>query len=71
MDDPKLNITSEYKPMHPAVPEEIPRPSIWPIALALGTTFLGWGLISILAISVVGLVLMGLAIAGWVSEFLP
>ena len=53
-----------------ARPEHIPRPTYWPAVLALGTTFALWGLLTTWFISLVGLVLMGIALAGWIGEWL-
>jgi hypothetical protein len=49
-------------------PDAIPRPTVWPSALALGTMFFAWGLIASPIILVVGLVLFGVSLGGWISE---
>lgn len=49
-------------------PEHIPRPTYWPLVLALGITFLFWGLISTWLISAIGLVVFGVALTGWIGE---
>ena len=49
-------------------PEHVPHPTYWPAVLALGVTFLAWGLITSYVISAVGLVLFGLALGGWIWE---
>ena len=49
-------------------PEHVPRPTYWPAVLALGVTFLVWGLITTYIISAVGLVLFVIALAGWIGE---
>jgi hypothetical protein len=36
--------------------------------LALGITFLAWGIVTSLLISAVGLILFALALAGWIGE---
>ena len=51
-------------------PEILPRPTYWPAAMALGITFLFWGLVASPAISVIGLTLFGIALAGWIGEWL-
>jgi|SwirhisoilCB2_FD_contig_31_4999725_length_303_multi_3_in_0_out_0_1 hypothetical protein len=53
---------------HRAPPEHLPRPTYWPVVMALGIAFTGWGLISTPLLSVVGLLLFGLALAGWIGE---
>lgn len=49
-------------------PEHIPRPTYWPATLALGLTFAAWGLVTTPWISLVGLLLFGIALAGWIGE---
>jgi hypothetical protein len=46
----------------------LPQPTYWPVVLALGITFIAWGIVTSLLISIVGLVLFALAIAGWIGE---
>ncbi len=50
---------------------EMPRPTAWPIVLALGITLLGAGLVTSLALSVVGAVLFVLGLGGWIGQLLP
>jgi hypothetical protein len=49
-------------------PEELPRPSYWPATLALGIVFVLGGIILTYWISGVGVVLFGMALAGWIRE---
>lgn len=49
-------------------PENIPRPTIFPPALALGATLMVWGLISSLIITVFGVVVFTITLAGWIKE---
>lgn len=53
---------------HRARPEQIPRPTYWPVVVALAITLIFWGAVSALAISVVGLVLLVISLAGWIGE---
>jgi len=46
----------------------MPKPSFWPLGLALGATLLAAGVISSLWVSLVGLVLLFTSIGGWVAE---
>ncbi len=57
----------------PAVFEglETPRPTAWPIVLALGITLLGAGLATSLALVVVGVVLCVFGLGGWIVQLLP
>ncbi len=49
-------------------PEHVPRPTYWPAVLAFGITFLLWGIITTYIISAIGIVLMGIAIGGWIGD---
>jgi hypothetical protein len=49
-------------------PKELPEPSAWPAALALGITFLLWGLVTTLIITGMGVALFALALAGWIRD---
>ncbi len=60
--------TSDKRESTPAKPEKLPEPTFWPITLAVGVVFLFWGLITSLIISGLGLVVVGIAIAGWIGE---
>lgn len=57
----------EY-PLNPADPQEIPESTYWPVTLAFGVLFIFWGLITSLVITGVGLLLSGVAIAGWIID---
>jgi hypothetical protein len=48
-------------------PEHTPRPTYWPAVMAFGITFLFWGVVTAWAVSLVGLALFALALAGWVG----
>jgi len=50
---------------------ELPRPTAWPIVLALGITLLGAGLATSLALVVVGAVLSVFGLGGWIMQLLP
>ncbi len=49
-------------------PEHLPRPTFWPAGLALGITFVFWGLISSWVVGAVGWALAATSLAGWVRE---
>ena len=51
-----------------AVTEPLPDPTYWPAVLALGVVFLAWGLITGYLLSIVGLLLGILAVAGWIGD---
>jgi len=48
-------------------PDKLPEPCFWPAALALGITFLVWGLVTSLIITGVGFMLFAVALAGWIQ----
>ena len=52
----------------PARPQKLPRPTYWPFFLALGVSFLVWGILAGWIISVAGLVVMIIALIGWITE---
>lgn len=49
-------------------PEEIPRPTYYPITLALGCVFTLFGIVTLWPMSVLGLVLFVVALIGWIGE---
>ena len=46
----------------------LPSPSYWPIALAFGMALIAIGVVSTFILSIVGVVVMLVAIAGWTLE---
>jgi hypothetical protein len=46
----------------------LPRPTVWPMVLAGGIALLLAGLVISFIFSVAGMVLFGLALAGWIRE---
>ncbi len=50
--------------------ETLPRPNFFPAGLAMGTTFILWGLITSWVILAVGVALFVAALAGWIYEIL-
>ena len=46
----------------------LPPPSYWPIALAFGLVLIAIGVVSSFVISIVGIVILLVAIAGWTLE---
>ena len=62
------NLTNQDIEMHPAVPEELPQLTFWPVFLALGVVFLFWGILTSLLISATGLVISGISLLGWITD---
>lgn len=59
------------KPHHdwePLPHEHLPRPTYFPAGLAMGTTFMFWGLITSRVVFLVGVALFIAALAGWITE---
>lgn len=52
----------------PLPPEHLPRPTYFPAGLAMGITFVFWGLITSSIILTVGLLLFIASLAGWITE---
>lgn len=49
-------------------PEYIPQPTYWPAVMGLGVTCVFWGVVTTWFISLVGLALFVLALAGWIGD---
>lgn len=71
MDTAKVKqIAEEYDyELTPARPEELPKPTLWPIVLAFGLVFFFWGFLTSLIISGVALVVVIFGLLGWIEEF--
>jgi hypothetical protein len=68
-DQPEQTPTPEARPgWFVLPPEELPQPTYWPAAMALGIVFVLGGIIISYWISGVGAVLLGMALAGWIRE---
>ena len=62
---------SDQKKDHAPVAIEMPAPTFWPLVLAFGITLLYAGLVTQLAVSLVGLLLILRAAVGWFKEVYP
>jgi hypothetical protein len=49
-------------------PEEMPRETYWPAALALGITFLFAGAVTSYIVAIIGFLLFVIALIGWIGE---
>jgi hypothetical protein len=49
-------------------PAHLPRPTYWPVVLAFAIVLLAWGVVTTLAITVIGLVIFALGLGGWIGE---
>lgn len=61
-------IPKTHPEWEPLPPETLPRPTYFPAGLAMGTTFIFWGLISSVIVFVLGIALFIAALAGWITE---
>jgi hypothetical protein len=50
------------------LPHSLPKPTYWPAALALGTALTFLGITTTYIVSMVGLILLGISIGGWIWE---
>jgi hypothetical protein len=48
--------------------EKLPRPNFFPAGMAMGTTFMFWGVITSWVVFLVGTGLFAAALAGWIYE---
>jgi Cytochrome c oxidase subunit IV len=46
----------------------LPSPSVWPFTLAGGVTLVGFGVLSSMALSILGVALMAWGLFGWIME---
>ena len=65
MNDNQFGIAAEE--LKPASPEELPEPTYWPFYLAMGIMFLAWGLLTMWEFSLLGLIIMIIALVGWIN----
>jgi hypothetical protein len=65
---PDEQLADSHPDWEPLPPEHLPRPTYFPAGLAMGITFLFWGLITSWVIFVVGLALFIAALVGWIAE---
>lgn len=56
--------SSAAKPL----PEKLPPPSVWPVTLALGITFLAWSVVTNWVMCIPGVVLVLLGAGGWFED---
>lgn len=48
--------------------EHLPSPSVWPLTVGGGATLVGFGVLTSIALSVLGLALMVWGLYGWIQE---
>ena len=61
--------SDELPPGWRALPDEpLPHPTYFPAGLAMGVSFIFWGLITTWVVFVVGVVLFAASLAGWMTD---
>lgn len=65
---PRVDHTGTGSP--PAAHPALPRPTTWPAVMAFGITMLAWGFVTTFYISLVGVLVILLAVGGWIGELL-
>ena len=72
LEPPSQEPDTQHSPDHPdweRLPAaHLPRPTYWPVVLAVGIMFFAWGIVTTIAITVIGLVLFALGLGGWIGE---
>src|ERR1700691_5562290 len=58
-------------PNQPPESVEMPRPTVWPLVLAVGVGLVAAGVATQFALSIIGAVLLFVGLGGWVSQNLP
>jgi hypothetical protein len=58
-------------PNHPPESVEMPRPTVWPLVLAIGVGLMAVGIVTQFALSIVGALLLFVGLAGWIAQNLP
>ncbi|HTX89166.1 MAG TPA: hypothetical protein VMC08_09275, partial [Bacteroidales bacterium] len=52
----------------PAVPQEVPEQTYWPVMAAAGVLFFFFGLLTTLIVTGIGIVFMAISFAGWIQN---
>jgi len=67
-EDTRSPLSSTHPDWEALPAAHLPRPTYWPVVLAVGILFLAWGIVTTIAISVIGLLLLALSLGGWIGE---
>ena len=67
MDTPDPRAQPQPADWPKARPERLPRPTYWPFFLAMGLTFIFWGLLTTWLILVSGVLIFIVALLGWIN----
>ncbi len=58
----------DHPDWEPLPTAHLPRPTYWPVVLAVGVMFLAWGIVTTIIISIIGVALLALGLGGWIGE---
>lgn len=61
------NIIQPAPDWEKARPEQLPKPTYWPFFLALGFTFIFWGLLTTWVVLTAGMLIVVIALWGWIN----
>ena len=61
-------MTSPSGESPPKYASHLPHPTFWPAGVALGITFIFWGIIASWVVLAVGIGLFARSLAGWISD---
>ena len=61
-------VNAAHPDWEPLPHQRLPHPTYFPAGLAMGVTFLFWGLITSWVVLAVGLALFAASLAGWITE---
>jgi hypothetical protein len=62
---PETEISADW---HVPQPETLPEPSYWPFVLAVGTVLTLLGVVTSFVVSLVGILVIAVALTGWIGE---
>ncbi len=48
--------------------EELPKPTYWPISMAVAITLIAFGIVNALLIVIIGIILLIISLVGWIGD---
>jgi len=66
--EPTRAAPEEREGWNPALPEHLPRRTVWPATAAFGTVLIFWATVTSYLILAIGLGVLALATVGWINE---
>ncbi len=68
MSEPSSSPSGPRSGWNAAKPQRLPKPSRWPIGLALAISVLAWAIVTSAIVAAVGAVLFSVCLLGWIGE---